>query len=327
MEAPQESDAQRRARERRERRQAKIASQGASRLEAITSLSGRPAPAVEDATPAPSKPAAEPTTTTTNAPAATTTTTTHHDTTDPPEVDISEHYYQPTPRRLPPSASASGASTPFGPASGRDSPAVGGGGGGGNMDDPMMLMMQQMLRGGDAGGQPGGGGGAPGAEDPMMKMMQAMMGGGAPGQAAAQQQQQKQTSSAYVWRIVHAVFSFGLAAYVALTSTFDGSKLSRSASAFGQDHDEEAAAVGRRLFYIFATVEVLLQTTRFFVERGQLQQGGIMGTLATVLPEPFAGYVRLAGRYSVIYTTVVADAMVVVFVLGAMAWWKGMVVN
>ena len=48
MEAPQESDAQRRARERRERRQAKIASQGASRLEAITSLSGRPAPAVEN---------------------------------------------------------------------------------------------------------------------------------------------------------------------------------------------------------------------------------------------------------------------------------------
>lgn len=185
-----------------------------------------------------------------------------------------------------------------------------------------MMMMQQMLRGGDAGGQPGG---APGSDDPMMKMMQAMMGGGAPGQAA--QQQQKQTSTAYVWRIVHAVFSFGLAAYVALTSTFDGSKLSRSASAFGQDHDDEAAAVGRRLFYIFATVEVMLQTTRFFVERGQLQQGGIMGTLATVLPEPFAGYVRLAGRYSVIYTTVVADAMVVVFVLGAMAWSKGMVVN
>lgn len=192
----------------------------------------------------------------------------------------------------------------------------------------MMQMMQQMLRGG-AGGEPGGGGAPGGGDDPMMKMMQAMMGmngagGGAPGQAA---QQQKQTSTAYVWRIVHAVFSFGLAAYVALTSTFDGSKLSRSAAAFGQDHDDEAAAVGRRLFYIFATVEVMLQTTRFFVERGQLQQGGIMGTLATVLPEPFAGYVRLAGRYSVIYTTVVADAMAVVFVLGVMAWWKGMVVN
>ncbi|KAL1648849.1 hypothetical protein SLS58_002029 [Diplodia intermedia] len=316
METPQESDAQRRARERRERRQAKIASQGSSRLEAITSLSGRPAPAVEDASPAPAKPAE-----TTSAAAAVA-----HDSADPPEVDISEHYYQPAPRRLPPSSGASGASTPFGPASGRDSPFAGGGGGGGMNDDPMMRMMQQMMQGGD---QPGG---APGGDDPMMKMMQAMMGmngggGGPPGGQTAEAQKQA-TGSAYVWRVVHAVFSFGLAAYVALTSTFDGSKLSRSASAaFAHQHEGEAGAAGKRLFYIFATAEVLLQTTRFFVEKGRLQQGGIMGTLSTVLPEPFAGYVRLAGRYSVIYTTVVADAMVVVFVLGVMAWWKGAVVN
>ncbi|KAK7704745.1 hypothetical protein SLS57_010369 [Botryosphaeria dothidea] len=301
MEAPQESDAQRRARERRERRQAKIAAQGASRLEAITSLSGRPAPAVEDAGPAPPKPA-EPT------PAAAT-----HDEGDPPEVDISEHYYEPAPRRLTPSLGASGTSTPFGPASGTDSPA------GGMADDPMMQMMQQMLQGG-AGGPPGANGAQ--QEDPMLKMMQAMMGmSGGAGGPADQQQQQAATSSAYVWRIVHAVFSFGLAAYIALTSTFNGSKLSRSQSVL------EDGGVGKQLFYIFATAEVLLQTTRFFLEKGQLQQGGIMGTLGSVLPEPFAGYVRLVGRYSVIYTTVVADAMVVVFVLGAMAWWKGLVAN
>lgn len=236
----------------------------------------------------------------------------HDDHADPPEVDISEHYYKPQPRPMLPPSSSSGASTPFGGMGGAtDSPA----------DDPMMRMMQQMMGGG--GALPGmEGGGGSGGEDPMLKMMQAMMGGGGPGGPQAQQQQPA-TSSAYVWRIVHAVFSFGLAAYVALTSTFDGSKLSRSQSAIGA----EEGAVGKQLFYIFATVEVLLQTTRFFVEKGRLQQGGIMGTLATVLPEPFAGYVRLAGRYSVIYTTVVADAMVVVFVLGAMAWWKGLVVN
>lgn len=186
-------------------------------------------------------------------------------------------------------------------------------------DDPMMQMMQQMLQGG-AGGPPGANGAQ--QEDPMLKMMQAMMGmSGGAGGPADQQQQQAATSSAYVWRIVHAVFSFGLAAYIALTSTFNGSKLSRSQSVL------EDGGVGKQLFYIFATAEVLLQTTRFFLEKGQLQQGGIMGTLGSVLPEPFAGYVRLVGRYSVIYTTVVADAMVVVFVLGAMAWWKGLVAN
>ncbi|EKG11151.1 hypothetical protein MPH_11769 [Macrophomina phaseolina MS6] len=157
----------------------------------------------------------------------------------------------------------------------------------------------------------------------MLKMMQAMMGmPGAPGDAQQQQQQQTASSSAYVWRIVHAIFSFGLAAYIAATSTFNGSKLSRSQSVL-----EEGGGVGKQLFYIFATAEVVLQTSRFFLEKGRLQQGGIMGTLGTVLPEPFAGYVRLAGRYSVIYTTVVADAMAVVFVLGVMAWWKGLVVS
>ena len=42
------------------------------------------------------------------------------------------------------------------------------------------------------------------------------------------------------------------------------------------------------------------------------------------VPEPYAGYVRIAGRYIGIVQTVVADAMVVVFVFGAMAWWRDM---
>jgi len=33
--------------------------------------------------------------------------------------------------------------------------------------------------------------------------------------------------------------------------------------------------------------------------------------------------VRTVGRYSVIYKTVVSDAMVIVFVLGATSWWRG----
>jgi hypothetical protein len=78
---------------------------------------------------------------------------------------------------------------------------------------------------------------------------------------------------------------------------------------------------------MFATFEVVLQSSRFFIERGQLQGSGILSTVGGMLPEPYSGYVRLIGRYSVIYSTVVSDAMVVVFVLGAASWWRGGVIS
>jgi hypothetical protein len=185
-------------------------------------------------------------------------------------------------------------------------------------------------------------GGMDGGEDPMMKLMQQMMGGASgdpngqlpPGLAEifggagggmpampGQPQQQAPSSSAYLWRIVHAIFSLSLALYVVFTTPFTGTKAARTASAYHQLEGGES--FGQRLFYLFATVEVVLQSSRYFIERGQLPPSGIMGTLAQFLPMPYAGWIKVAGRYGVIYTTVVADAMVVVFVLGAMAWWKG----
>ncbi|KAK7518778.1 hypothetical protein IWZ03DRAFT_405562 [Phyllosticta citriasiana] len=337
MESPEESPAQRQARLRRERRQAKINSQGASRLEAITSLSGRPAPAPEEPSSDPSpKPTAPPpsvsassTSTTTGGGAAATPTSSSAETDDPPEIDISQHYYAPTSR---PARSL----TPSTPASGQLTPGTPDNGSGNPNDDPMMRMMQQMLRGGGPPGMDGaaGPGGAAEGEDPMLQMLQQMMGGGGgipdmPGATGAPQQGENSSNAAYVWRIVHALISLSLAIYIALGSAFDGTKVAREHGQSSFDGVVEIGGVniGQRLFWMFATVEVVLQSTRFFVEKGRLQQGGLMGTLSTILPEPYAGYLRMAGRYSVIYTTVVADAMVVVFVLGAVTWWKGLVAN
>jgi hypothetical protein len=179
--------------------------------------------------------------------------------------------------------------------------------------DPMMAMLQQMM---------GAGGGDPNAQLPpgLAEMMGAMGGGGMPGQP--QDQQAAPSNSAYLWRIVHALFSFGLALYVTLSTTFTGTKAARTASQYPSEHGD---SFGQRLFYMFATAEVVLQSSRFFLERGQLPQSGLLGTLSQILPHPYGGYLRVVGRYSVIYTTVVADAMVVVFVLGVMAWWNGAV--
>ena len=153
------------------------------------------------------------------------------------------------------------------------------------------------------------------ATDPLMRMMQQVMSNQ---QQPAQQAQP--SNEGYVWRIVHALFALLLALYIALSSTFNGSKLSRSTSL---PDNEANSGVTPQLFWIFATAELVLQSTRYFVEKGRLPETGWLGMVGSVLPEPFRGYVAVIARYGIMWTTVVSDAMVVVFVLGALAWWKG----
>jgi len=172
----------------------------------------------------------------------------------------------------------------------------------------MMAMMQQMMGGGGASGMD------PNAMPDLPPMLRAMMGGQ---QQTADEAARPKSDTAYLWRILHAVFALVLALYLALTTTFNGSKLSRA-----QVLDD---ASGPRLFYIFATAELVLQSSRYFLEKGQLQGSGWVATIANsgMVPEPWVGYLRVLGRYMTIWQTVVADATTVVFVLGILAWWKG----
>lgn len=230
---------------------------------------------------------------------------------DPEEVDISQHHYAPTsqPRLPSPFAFDGHSARPFAPGQAPDA-----------SQDPIMALMQQMM-GGGAGGMPGGPeqpGVAPGSLPPgLANMFSAMNGGAAPEPSPEQ-------SSAWIWRLVHSVFSLGLAIYIVLQTPFNGSKLSRD-SVLDDDWtvNSNAAQSFAHFFYLFATFEVVLQSSRYFVEHGQLQGTGILSTVAGILPAPYSGYVRTIGRYSVIYTTVVSDAMVVVFVLGAASWLRG----
>lgn len=183
-----------------------------------------------------------------------------------------------------------------------------------------MQMLQQMMGGGAPGGMPGQPGQPTDLPPGLANMFSAMQGGGAAPDPPVDQ------SSAWIWRLVHALFSLGLAIYIVVQTPFTGSKLARaSSSAAGEDWtlDSSSNETFKHLFYLFATTEVVLQSSRYFIEKGQLQGSGILSTIGGFLPEPYAGYVRVIGRYSVIYSTVVSDAMVVVFVLGAASWWSG----
>ena len=191
--------------------------------------------------------------------------------------------------------------------------------------------------GGPGMGMPGMDGNAmPGEDDPMMKMLQQMMGGmgeGAGGMPTfpgmpdlAGPGAPQATSYAYIWRIVHAVFALGLGLYIAFTTTFTGTKLERERSAFKStimSAEDEMSAASIHFFWIFATVEVLLQSSRFFLEKGTVQHSGIMGMVMNFLPQPYKGWLTMASRYFSIWTTVSGDAMVCVFVLGACHWWRG----
>jgi hypothetical protein len=307
-----ETPNQRAARLRREKRNAKMAAEGEDRLAKIKGLNGGIAPPDE----ALGGPVVPPTTA--SVPKAATVDD------DPEEVDISDHPYT--------SKNVSQTGTP------RESGAAQGnplqqammqmqaqqaqqGQQAGGEEDPMAAMMQQLM-GMQGGGDPNDPN-AMGDLPQMAQMLSTMMGGGGMGGAG---QQQPSTGSAYLWRIVHAISALVIAVYIALTTTFSGSKLARTENLFVQDAN---FGLGAKPFYVFATAELVLQTSRYFVEKGQLQGGGWLATIANsgFVPEPYAQLIRTAGRYSTIYTTIVSDAMVVVFVLGAIAWWKGLAVS
>ncbi|KAL9010239.1 MAG: hypothetical protein Q9173_004808 [Seirophora scorigena] len=290
-----ESPAQKQARRRRERRDAKIKAGGSARLVKITQLSGRPAEAV------PTSPPAQDPTLSFNA--------------GPDERDISDHQY-PT-RRYDRSGTPTEAhirqflrSAP--PAQDpQDGPGQQQAEG---PDDPMVRLVQQMV------------GGMPDAQDDgqarMLSGLGALLGGGGanrPGMQGQGQHNESSDTSAYKWKIIHTVFALVLAIYMMAVTTFNGAQFPRSGGAAGSAGTE----VGKRLFWTFATLEIVLQGVRFLLEKGEMDHSGWMGMLMQLLPEPWRSHAGLVARYSGIWTTVVEDAMVVVFVLGFVAWWKG----
>ncbi|KAF6826714.1 hypothetical protein CMUS01_09297 [Colletotrichum musicola] len=288
---------------------------------APSSTAGSPAPS---ASPAPSKPQAA----------------VEH--ADPEEIDISEHYYEPNSTRRPPaagpafdpnamsedqlrqmmlgfdrSAPGAGGVPPINPFAG---PGMGGGMPGGE-DDPLMKMLSQMMGGaGGAGGVPG----FPGAAGAQ---------GFPPGFPGMQPQQQANASSAYLWRILHAIFAISLGLYIAFTTTFSGSKLERERTALAYnypvDSDEAMTGVnemekGREVFFwMFATAEAVLLTTRFFIDRGRAPPSGLVWTVVSFLPGGIKTYAETLLRYGQIFVTVRSDILVCVFVLGICSWFRG----
>ncbi|KAK3314940.1 hypothetical protein B0H66DRAFT_564009 [Apodospora peruviana] len=315
------------ARLRKERREAKIKAGGASRLNKISGLAGgvpketEQIPAAAAApTPRQQQPLQQ----------------THA---DPEEVDISQHYYQPQATvRIPTPQQQQQADLNVSEEQlrqmmlGLDMPgmnAAGGAGPGGNMmEGDFMRMMMQNLMGGGGGGMPG----MPGAEGGTSSPFPFLFPGGAAGGAGGMPPfpgmppPPEMAGSAVIpdryaslWRLLHTAVALALGLYIALWTQFSGTKLDRDKSAAIVNVSEglTSSDTARRFFWAFATAEALLLTTRFFMDRGrQAPQQGLLGMVVGFLPGKIGSYVRIGLQYGQIFSTVRADILVCVFVLG-----------
>ncbi|ROV95102.1 hypothetical protein VSDG_05789 [Cytospora chrysosperma] len=296
------------ARLRKERREAKIKAGGSARLNKITGLGGGLQRAFS------SEASAE-----------------QHG--DPDEVDISQHYYQPQTANRAPSPFPAGAGGIADPSNmsedqlrqmmlGFDPSMAGGGPGGPDGEDPMMKMLTQMLGPGAVPPNFGGANGA-GAANPFAGGANpfAAMGGMQPPQQAA-----APDTYAAMWRLLHFVLAAGLGLYMALLTSFGGSKIERERAAFaaataGEGEGEDV--LRRYFFWTFGTAETILLTTRFLLEGRRGAPPGILGTVLGFLPEGrMKSMVGTGLKYSRIFSTVRSDILVCVFVLGICSWLR-----
>ena len=183
-------------------------------------------------------------------------------------------------------------------------------------EDPMIKILQQLM-----GGTPGPDGQVGEGDGGVPPGLAAMLGaGGMAGIPGLGPQAQKEDTYGYLWKILHAIFALVLGVYItAMSHAFTGDVTRGGISGAGHEG-------GVNVFWVFATAELALQSSRFFMEKERSKPlGGWIGIVGNILPEPWKGYLTLGARYSGIWSTVVEDGMVIIFIVGLVAWWKGAV--
>jgi len=307
------------ARLRKERREAKIKAGGSARLNKITGLGGgfqRGRSFPPDRSFSAKQSSQELTTDQTFVPPP----TQPQPHGDPEEVDISQHFYSPStaPRR------------PTDP--GQTAPS-----------DPTNLseaQLRQLMFGFDRPGAPPPGDNSfnfPGAgDDPMAKLLSQMMGAagmpgggaaaGSPFAAATQPAQRDAAPDRYaaLWRVLHFLVAVGLGLYITFYTPFNGSRAERdeAAAAHAEKRLMDVDAFKEHFFYAFATAETALLTTRYFLDRRRATPGGVLWSVAGMLPEPLKQYLGHGLRYWQTVASVRSDILVCIFVLGACSWYR-----
>ncbi|KAA8904523.1 hypothetical protein TRICI_005468 [Trichomonascus ciferrii] len=169
-------------------------------------------------------------------------------------------------------------------------------------NDPLFKMLSQMQEQ-MGGGAPGGtGANEPGMNqsDPFTSMFNAMMSGQNPmaqeqdAQAAAQQQQSKPvpSKSEAMWMVLHLVSSIVLALHVV-----------------------NSPHLYATLIWKFCTLQLVLHSSRFLLERGSPPAHSTIAMIAGYLPQPFQNYLIVAARYLQFASLIFKDLTMVLFII------------
>ncbi|KAK9583230.1 hypothetical protein V6Z92_007385 [Aspergillus fumigatus] len=281
MSSTEESPAQRAARLRRERREAKIREGGAARLDKITSLSGRtPQSAHEESfsasslshSPSPQPPApvsvAETGAPPQTQPASVRPTTSVEDQT-PEDLQAQQEYIRALLRQNAPPVA-------------QEAPD----------EDPTMKLLNSLMAGGMPGLDQGAGG--PGVSQaelasalglpPFVSSMLA---------AATRPKTDEEKREIWMWKVLHVLFSVVIGVYFLVA-------ISASVATYGSQPPPPATA--RNPFVLFTTGEMVLSGARIMLRsRG----GGLAGP----------------GLWIQLFSDVIQDGSIVLFLLGMSAWW------
>ncbi|EHA20747.1 hypothetical protein ASPNIDRAFT_45391 [Aspergillus niger ATCC 1015] len=298
MSSAEESPAQRAARLRRERREAKIKGDGAARLDKITSLSGRtPASLREETSPSPSPspaPAAAQATTTALSPSPSPSPAPEPRTTqpsfpsqapqqqqelDPETLQAQQELFRALLRQ---------SGQPGDSPSGSPGPQPGGPGGG-EADDPTLKLLSSLMAG-DTSAL--GEGSLPGGQSPadlltglgVPPFVASMLG------EATRKKSDEEKREILVWKVLHVVFSVLIGVYLLVL-------IGSSVATFGSQPPPPATA--RNPFLFFTTGEVVLTGARVMMKRG----GGGLGLWVQLVRD------------------IARDGSIVLFLFGMANWW------
>ncbi|KAF4180174.1 hypothetical protein CNMCM8927_005291 [Aspergillus lentulus] len=286
MSSTEESPAQRAARLRRERREAKIREGGAARLDKITSLSGRtPQSAREESFSAPSlspspspQPPAPVSVPETGAPRQTQPAPVRPTASveDQPAEDLQaqQEYIRALLRQNAPPAAQEGPD-----------------------EDPTMKLLNSLMAGGMPGLDQGAGEG--GAAGPGVSQAELASALGLPPfvssmlGAATRPKTDEEKREIWVWKALHVLFSVVLGVYFLVV-------ISASVATYGSQPPPPATA--RNPFVLFTTGEMVLSGARIMLRsRG----GGLAGP----------------GMWIQLFRDIIQDGSIVLFLLGMSAWW------
>ncbi|KAI8075089.1 hypothetical protein BC940DRAFT_224543, partial [Gongronella butleri] len=160
--------------------------------------------------------------------------------------------------------------------------------------------------------------GSPGMMPGMQGMGMGPMAGGADGMNMGASNNQNVSSatdpSLKYWNLLHLVSMLILGLYAVYKEwTLVG--VDRLASLLEHSSDYTLQG-GQPLFWYFATIQVALQSARFASQQGTMASTSTLAAIATQLPPPLNNIVTVFMRYRLIWSCLVQDICVLLFILG-----------